>query len=60
MIGRKKIHFLIEQFFIVAGLIILTATLLVGLYFNKYDEQEKERIICKKYIVCFLNLLFRR
>lgn len=43
MTNRKKIHFLIERFFIIAGLIILTATLLVGLYFNKYDEQEKRK-----------------
>src|SRR5262245_14698368 len=43
MTNGKKIHFLIERFFIIAGLIILIATLLVGLYFNKYDEQEKRK-----------------
>ncbi len=40
---RKKIHFLIERFFIVACLAILIATLSVGLSYNKYDEQEKQK-----------------
>src|SRR3990167_7408855 len=40
---RPKIHSLIERFFIIAGLVILIATLSVGIYFNKYDEQEKRK-----------------
>src|SRR3990167_124965 len=40
---RPKIHSLIERFFIIAGLVILIATLSVGIYFNKYDEQEKKK-----------------
>lgn len=43
MIGKQKLHFLIERFFIISGLIILTATMLAGLYFNKYDEEEKRK-----------------
>src|SRR5436190_12990765 len=42
-IDKPKIHFLIERFFIISGLIILTATMLAGLYLNKYDEQEKRK-----------------
>ncbi len=38
-----KIHSFIERFFIIAGLTILMATLAVGLYFNKMDEQEKQK-----------------
>ena len=41
--SKPKIHFLIERFFIIAGLSILTATLLVGFYFNRYDEQERQK-----------------
>lgn len=43
MINRQKIRFLMERFFISAGLVILIATLLVGLYFTKYDEEEKQK-----------------
>lgn len=42
-INKLRIHFLIERFFIIAGLSILLATLSVGLYFNKYDEQEMQK-----------------
>lgn len=43
MMNKHRIHFLIERFFIIAGLSILLTTLSVGLYFNKYDEQEKQK-----------------
>ena len=41
--GGLIIKSLIERFFIIACLTILIATLLAGLYFNKYDEQEKQK-----------------
>lgn len=40
---KQKIHSTIERFFILSGCIILIATMLVGLYFNKFDEHEKRR-----------------
>ena len=40
---KQKINSLIERFFIVAGMVILLATLIVGHYFNKYDEEEKKK-----------------
>ena len=43
MIYRVKINSLIERFFIIAGFVILIATLLVGFYFNKYDDHEKQK-----------------
>ncbi len=41
MSSKKQTNFFIERFFILAGFGILTTTLLVGLYLNKYDEQQK-------------------
>jgi len=41
--GSPKIQSIIERFFILAALGILIVTLLVGLYFNKYDENEKRK-----------------
>ncbi len=38
---RPKIIFLIERFFIASIFLVLIATLLVGIYFNKYEEQQK-------------------
>lgn len=38
---HPKILYLIERLFIVSIFIILIATLFMGIYFNKYDEQEK-------------------
>ncbi|MFZ2314568.1 MAG: hypothetical protein WAW86_02775 [Gammaproteobacteria bacterium] len=40
--SSKKIHFLIERFFIITGLVILTAVLLMGLYFNRYESHQKQ------------------
>jgi signal transduction histidine kinase len=40
--GSRKINILIERFFIVSSLVILISTLFVGLWFNKYEEQQKQ------------------
>jgi len=40
---KVKIHSLIENFFIIATLAILVATFSIGIYFNQYEEQEKQK-----------------
>src|SRR5690349_883168 len=40
---RQKITSLIERYFNIAGFIILVTTLAVGLYLNKYEDQEKQK-----------------
>jgi len=40
---NPKITSLIERYFNIAGFAILFATLAVGLYFNKFDDQEKQK-----------------
>lgn len=40
---RPKIDFIIERFFIIAGVVILASSLTLGFYFNKYDEKEKRK-----------------
>ncbi|CDZ79385.1 Sensor protein TorS [Legionella massiliensis] len=39
---QPKIIILIETFFIASIFLVLMATLLVGIYFNKYEEQQKQ------------------
>src|ERR1700729_2224143 len=40
---QLRIHSLIEHFFVVAIFIIFIVTLVFGIYFNKYDGQEKQK-----------------
>lgn len=41
--NKIKIHSLIEMFFIITTLVMLIATFSVGIYFNKYEEEEKQK-----------------
>lgn len=42
-VSQPRVNFIIERFFIIASLVILLATLSIGIYFNNYDKQEKRK-----------------
>lgn len=41
--NELRINSMIERFFVISGIIILLTSLFIGLYFNKYNEQENRK-----------------